>query len=379
MDKSFNTFIPQEKGQISVFQLSLLVITVVASTIDIFFPSLIAQNAGPDSWISVIIATLATLISIYIFLVLSLRYPNKTLIQYSCDILGKPLGKILGFIYIFNFLQVAIAINKDFSELYVTAFNEYAPPLLYHIFMTLIAAYAVLLGIEVIARNNTILGAIGIGVLALVVSFNLPDLTLEYFKPILYNGIKPVLRGSVIIHGIMLDIIVALQFIPFVRAQEKSKIKGYVLVTTLVLGISLELGVLAIGLFGPLTKLLVFPALEYTQLARLGAYLTNLEILIAGVWIGGIFIKLAIYYYVCVLGIAQLFSVNSYKPMIVPVGIFIITFATVAREPIGKFFYILHYIDPVAGIIYGLIIPSVLLVVSFIKGKNKKKSKEIES
>jgi len=375
MDNSSNPLQPQEQGQISVFQLSLLVISVVASTIDIFFPSLIHQDAGPDSWISVIIATLATLVAIYMFLTLSLRYPDKTLIQYSCDILGKPLGKILGFIYIVHFLNIAIAINKDFSELYVTAFNEYAPELLYHIFMVLITAYAVALGLEVIARNNTILAIIGIGVLGLIVAINVPSLTLEYFRPILYHGLEPVIKGSVVVHGIMLDIVVALQFIPFVKNKEKRKIKKYVLITTFLLGISLELGVLAIGLFGPLTGLLVLPALEYTQLASLGVYLTNLEILILGIWIGGIFVKLSIFYYVIVLSIAQLFDLKSYRPMIVPVGIFIITFSTVLREQIGRFFYMLHYIDPVTGIIFGLMLPSILLVISLIRGRNKRASK----
>jgi len=72
-----------EKGKISAFQLSLLSITAVIATADVFLPSYVAQEAQQDSWISVILGTASSMLIVMMFLALGLSFPDKTIIQYS--------------------------------------------------------------------------------------------------------------------------------------------------------------------------------------------------------------------------------------------------------------------------------------------------------
>ncbi|MTI49623.1 MAG: hypothetical protein FH761_17465 [Firmicutes bacterium] len=358
-----------ESGRISAFQLSFLVISTVISTIDIFFPAYVAQDAMQDSWITVIITTIATFISIAIYFKLAFRYPNKTIFQYSCDILGKPLGKIVGIVYIHHILIVASSVARDFSSLYVSAFNPQAPIVIYHIMMVLLAGYTVWLGIEVLARTNDILLPIGILVLGIVVALKMPTLNFMNFLPIMYHGIKPALKGSIVLYGIMLDSIICLQLIPFVK--DKKNIKKNIYISIIFLGFALEMGVLAIALFGPLTEKFIFPALMYVRLTPIGDFIENLEITILGIWIAGVFVKLTIFYYFTVLGIAQVFNFKNYKFLIIPVGITIIVFATTAVDRIATFFHITHYVHPIIAATMGIIIPAILLVIVMIKEKIK--------
>ncbi|MGE5629497.1 MAG: GerAB/ArcD/ProY family transporter, partial [Caulobacteraceae bacterium] len=85
-----------EKGRISALQFALLNTTLIIATADVFLPAFVAQEAKQDSWIAVIIGTVTAGVIINILITLGLKYPDKTLTEYSCDILGKPLGRVIG-------------------------------------------------------------------------------------------------------------------------------------------------------------------------------------------------------------------------------------------------------------------------------------------
>lgn len=368
MGKTFNPLQPQEGGRISPLQLSFLAITVVIATADVFLPAFVAQDAQKDSWIAVIIGTITSIIITNILLVLALRYPDKTLIQYSCDILGKPLGKVIGFLYIYHFLFVAWAVTRELGEIFVTSFNPNAPELLFSIVVIVFAAYAVLSGIEVIARVNEIFFPIGMFVLVFIAILNIPNLNFKNFLPVFYEGYKPSLKGGILIQAWMIETVILLQFIPF--TEYKQKTRKYLTLSLVALSISLEVGVLTIAVFGKLTSKLLFPALEYVRYARLGPYIQNLDISIMVVWIAGMFIKIAVSYYAGVLGLSQLFGFKSYKQMIIPAGILIVSLSIASAKMLVNLIHFLHYIFPFYSFTLSFIIPVFLLIVSFFRGKS---------
>ena len=69
----------KEADKISPYQLLLLLITMIISTADIFLPKFVAEEAMRDSWLSVIIGTIFSIIVANIFISLGKRFPNKTL------------------------------------------------------------------------------------------------------------------------------------------------------------------------------------------------------------------------------------------------------------------------------------------------------------
>lgn len=356
-----------EKGRITALQLAFLIITLVISTADVFAPKFIALEARQDSWIAVIIGTAFSLFSVFLLLSLGLKYPDKTLFQYTCDILGNFLGKIVCFIYLFYFIHIAWTVNRELGEILVTALNPEAPIMIYNTTTVLVAAYAVYMGIEVIARINGITLPIGLAILAFVFVVNLPKVDLGNFLPILYDGIAPPVRGALLIQGWLLEAVLILQLIPITRDTER--IKRNTLLSIVVLGISMELGVFTIAIFGPLTEQFLFPALEYVRFASLGRFLENLDISIMGVWIIGIFVKVSLFYYIAVVATAQLFNLKSYKYMIAPVGVLISCLSTVTGESIIDIMHFIHFIFPLYSLTIGFIIPGLLLLVSVIRRK----------
>lgn len=358
-----------EKGRISAMQFSFLGITLVISTATVFVPGFVAQEAKQDSWLSVIFGSVFSLIVAVLFIILARKYPDKTLFQYSCDILGKFFGKLVGASIVLYLIIICFAVTRELGDIFVTSFNPYAPLLIYSIITVLVAAYAVHQGLEVIARVNQLVLPFGLGVLGLIALVNLKDTDMSNFLPVLENGLLPPLKGAISIQGWLLELFILLQFTPFVK--EKKNIGKSFAATIGILGFSMMLGTLTIAVFGSLTSSLLYPALEYVRYANLGQYVKNLDITIMGVWIIGIFIKIVITYYGTVVGISEIFGFKSYKPMIVPVGLLIISLSVSAAERIHGIFNFAYYTFPFYSFSMAFLIPLILIIVSMFRKKKK--------
>ncbi|OCL27172.1 hypothetical protein U472_06765 [Orenia metallireducens] len=368
MDKVLDFKQLQEKGRVSNLQITLLIITLVIATADVLLPSFVAQQAQQDSWISVIVGTISGLIFINFFLVLGLKHSDKTIVQYACDILGKPLGKIVGFMYIYFFFFNTVITARELQEILGLFFNIETS--IFNILIIILAAYSLYGGLEVIARLNNMLLPLGMLTLVFIGLLNIPKMNFSYFLPILSEGIVPPLRGALLIQTWLLKSIVLLQLIPFIRKKEK--LHRNISIATIMLGNGLMVGVLLIAIFGPLTEHMIFPALGYVRLISFGKYIEHIDALIMLIWLAGIFINIAIYYYAAVLGLAQLLSLKTYKPMISPVGILIICFSIIIAKNQTELLDFIHYIYPFYISTIAIVIPTILLLVSIIKNKHKR-------
>ncbi len=67
-----------ENGKITARQLGFIAVTLVIATADVLLPALVALEAKQDAWISVIIATLVSLVVVTMIVTLGLRYPGST-------------------------------------------------------------------------------------------------------------------------------------------------------------------------------------------------------------------------------------------------------------------------------------------------------------
>ncbi|MFZ5989824.1 MAG: GerAB/ArcD/ProY family transporter, partial [Bacillota bacterium] len=174
-------------------------------------------------------------------------------------------------------------------------------------------------------------------------------------------------RGALLIQTWLIESVIVLQLVPLVK--DSKRIRRNTTISIIMLGIGLEMGVLTVALFGPITKNFIFPALQFVRFASLGEYFRGLDISIMGVWIAGIFIKLAVFYYVFVTGLVQLLGLKAYKQLIVPAGIIIISFSMVVSRSIMEFTHFLHFIFPLYSLVIAFILPAFLLIISVFRNK----------
>ena len=104
-----------EKGKISPFLVFFLLHTMQVGIGVLGFQRIIAQYAGYDAWISVLITGLILHIILWMMYKIS-ETTNGDLLSAHTFVFGKKLGKILTFPFIFYFSLVAVNILRSFIE-----------------------------------------------------------------------------------------------------------------------------------------------------------------------------------------------------------------------------------------------------------------------
>ena len=362
-----NKITPVGGEKISVLQFSFLLMTIVLATADVFLPAFVTREAGRDSWISVIIGTIISIIIVNVFLNMALKYPDKMFVDYSCDILGKPLGKLAGGVFLYYIFIITCIATRSLGEIFLIAFNPKTPIAIFIVTVILLVAYAVGKGVETISRMNEILLPLGLLILISITVLNFKELNFNYFLPILYDGIVPPLRGSILIQAWIIETIVILQLIPFVN--DKKKIRSSVTASLVIIGAGLQMGVLIIALFGSATKSFILPALEFVRYANFGENFRGIDITIMSVWIGGAFVKISVFFFIFILGLARFLNIKSYKDLIIPGGVLLITYSMVFSRNIMEEMYFISFIKPFYSLCVVFLMPLLLLFISTLKKK----------
>ena len=104
-----------KSDKISSSQATLMLVIGVLPTSLMALPAFITEQAGTDSWLSVIFAALIGFAVIAIAVTLGKRFPGKTIIEYSENIAGKIISKIIGFIFFWYFLYLTAIVVREFA------------------------------------------------------------------------------------------------------------------------------------------------------------------------------------------------------------------------------------------------------------------------
>lgn len=289
--------------------------------------------------------------------------------EYAEIILGKTLGKIVGGAYLIFFLLANILSIREFSELLIVTFMPATPAVVFNVILVLIGAYAASKGVEVIARAaQFILPLFVFSLLSIFLSV-LPVVEVGKLQPFLEGGIQPVIWGSVpsmIVYG---EVIVLTILLPNVNRQEKVKRKA----ALAVLGVAflLTFGMIStLMIFGPnLTGNLLFPFLYLSKFIEFGSYLQRVEGVILLLWMTGIVVKVALFYYLVCFAIAKILGLKDYKPVVYPMAFVYIlaaTFLFSTTEEIREFMEL--YWSPL-GFMFELGLPLILLSAAIIRKK----------
>ena len=155
--------------------------------------------AGRDSWLTPVIASIFGLAVALVCIALAKRFPQQVFTEYLPQILGRIPGKILAAIYAAVFIHyTAVIINQSSTFIHV-AFLRETPLVAMEILIGLASIYGVYLGIEVIARQNELAFPVWVLSFLLIILLVAREINPDNFRPILENGIMPVIKGSAIV------------------------------------------------------------------------------------------------------------------------------------------------------------------------------------
>ena len=325
---------------------------------------------GRDGWISVLFGGVIIIINSFIMIKLGNRFPGKTIIQYSEEIIGKVLGKALGFIFVVSAICISgltLAVGAFVINSWILTFT---PP--YALYVTIILAcfYVCLKDLKVLGRVSELL------FFAHLIFFIL------FLPPVAQTGnymnILPVAKsGWINIFSEIPSVLYCfagyeLISIYYAFSEDKKKSSKSAIWSVVV--------IVFVYTFAVITQIILFP-LDYLQKLWVPSvnfissiqvpFLERLDIIFVISWLYVFFKVISSYYYAATIEIQQIFNIKNRKMIclfIAPV-IFIVAFFSSGINQIDSF----TYVATSYTIALSLTVPMLLLVVSLLrrKGKNK--------
>lgn len=366
-----------ENGKISLRQFMVLVILYTVGTSILLAPSLLATEAKQDAWIAGILGVGVGLLLVWLYSKLGNLFPNRTLVEYSEEILGKWVGKVISFLFFTFSFTLAALVLRNIGDFLTAHIMPKTPIPSIHIIFLFIVIMGTRLGLEVLARSAEILFPWFIILFLLLVLFISPEMKFENIQPMLEQGIKPVLRSAIPFIGFpFLELVIFLLIFPYVnRTQEAGNV---FLVGTLIGGIILILlTVLSILILGvDVTARHHYPSYVLAKKINIAHFLQRVEAIVAGMWFVSIFFKLTICFYASNLALAQTLKLKDYRPLTLPLGMILIIFSLVVSPNIVYNMTVTPKAWTPHVLIVGFFLPLLLLVVTAFRKKRESGSEK---
>jgi spore germination protein KB len=360
-----------ENGKISPTQfLTLVIIFIIGSSV-LVAPSLLATNAKQDAWISSVITLLAGFSLIFIYICLINLFPSSTIVECNEKVLGKWMGKIVSFLFLYYIFELAALLLREIGDFLTTQVMPETPIQVIIIIFLLVSLTAVRLGLEVIGRTAEIF-IIWIFFLFLILFFLLlPQIDLSKLQPIMGEGVKPIMQGSLHYLGLpFLELVVFLMITPYVAQPNKVKLGFYL--GTGIGGLIISLLILfCISVLGAeITGRHTYPTYILGKKISVGEFLERIEVIVAIIWFLTMFFKISICFYGVTLGLAQVFKLNNYRVLLFPLFFILVPYSLFSVPNIIYFHNYIAKIWTPYSMTFGLFLPLLLLAVGSFKKKN---------
>lgn len=354
-----------EKGKISALQMGLMMYPTVLATGFLALPTVTAQYAKNDFWLTGIFASFMGFITVYVVTRLHELYPKQTVIQYSELILGKILGKLVGLVFCLFNLYTSGIITREYAEFVTGNFLFKSPILLVISSMILLSAFAVRGGVEMLARSAAVFTPIFILPIFILLLL-IPDLDIKNIFPILSHGMTPVLKGTATPQAWMSELFMITYFLPTLTDPEKGRKWGVISLCAIILTMT-YVNLITLFLLGPDTGNKSYPILVAFRYISIGNFFENMEALLLAMWVVGNFIKIGVFYYASALSFGQWLNLSDYRPVVFPFGILIVVFSLWDLPSFFRLAFLLRYIGPFHLPSVLLLIPLLLLIVAVLR------------
>lgn len=330
------------------------------------YQRVVAGEAGHDAWISVVLAGLATHLTILLITKTLQSYPSADIYGIQLDVFGKWLGTFFGILYAMYFFLSATVVLRTYVEVVQTWMFPNLPTWVLSAIILLLAIYTIMGGIRVVAGYTFFSVSVTIW-LVCDLYYPLQYAQWEYLFPILEANASQLFKGMLAMSLSNIGFEILYVIYPYVQNKDRlpRSVQTGVLVTnliyTFVMIVSLVFfsqGQLMRTIWATLNlkKMVYFPILE------------RFELIAISIWLLVILPNIMVFVWSSGRGFKRLFgwSLRNSMLMILPV-IYLISLLLVSRNDINK----LNDIFAKIGMGMGYVYPFLLFML--VKWKHRKR------
>jgi spore germination protein KB len=348
-----------------------LIITFILGTSEITATGLEARK---DLWLAIIIAVAATLPIVLVYARLHIIFPGNDLFEMIEICFGTVIGKTINVFVVWFVLHVGAMMLRNYSQFVVNTTLINTPLQVIMISFILLSLWMVKEGIEVMGRWSVFFLPIVIAIIIIAVLLLIPKIEWDYMKPILYNGMRPVMKGAISAFSFPFTetVMFLMIFSHFknTRSSYKVYVRGLLIGGGLILIISLT-QLLVLGEYRMTST--YFTSYKTFRGINIREVIENLEIVIIAVITLAGFMKLSIFLLACCKGVAGLFDCKNYRFIVTPITLLMVNLSYFIHDSVMDFYNWVskfwHY--------YALPVLVILPVIILMIGESKKKRSRI--
>ncbi|MBW3496508.1 GerAB/ArcD/ProY family transporter [Bacillus sp. FDAARGOS_1420] len=366
----------ENQSQLTLSQMFFVILQAVTGIGVLTLPYDIYTVSKEDSWITILFSGLIIGIGVLIMWLLLRRFPTLTIFEMVNEIVGLYLGSFLKIIYILFFLYTPICIVLAFSYL-LNIWILPETPIWVNTFLILgISVYCAKKKLKVIARFFTTVSLLFL-VLFFLISYVLRDVEFLYLLPIGKNGLQNIIKGlpksSVAFSGFEAILII----FPYSMGNSLQKLKVSIMALGVVTIFYAYSAVVCITFFGPSIMRFMPQPILYALKFQSFQIIERTDLLFFSIWTVSIATSLIINLYIAANGLANLFKRTTQSKFVPYAAVFIFLITLIVPQNKESINSIRQYYA-LASPIFFLILPGILLILSFLQGKQEPK-REIRS
>lgn len=334
-------------------------------------------TAKQDVWISIILSLTVSIPMLYIYSKLLTTYPGKNLFDVFIEVFGNIVGRLISLLFSWYALHLGSLIIRNYSEyVNIGSFPE-TPQLVTVFFVGLLSIWMAKAGIEVLGRWASFTAPIIFFILVTVIAISLTNADSSNLKPVLYEGMGPVLSTSfAFLFFPFLEVIIFTML--FNNLQDNKKTFKVFLISILVGSFFLMMVLLRnILVLGPnIINDILFPAMLAVEVIDIGYFIERIEIVVTIVFIFGAFVRISACLLATSIGVSKILGIDNYRYLVAPLGFTMMCLSTIVYSSAMDMFnwaetYYSYYALP-----FQIVLPIITLIAAKIKIKiqNKKQT-----
>lgn len=368
----------KSQESIDVRQFQILVILFTIGTTVLITPAGLAEAIGQNAWIAPIIAIVPGLLLVLLYNAISRSCPGETFVELCETLLGAWLGKVMSSLFvIFSFIAAAMSLF-DVGSFITTVIMPETPILFVNALFVILLSYALGSGFDTLARMVELFFPWVILLFLLMIIFISPQIDVKNVQPFMEfesNKLNKLVFAMLsVLSTAFMPLIVFLK-VP-VKGLRSSNSGQYAFMKAVIIGsivsvIVVALTILVIG--ANVVSLQEFPVYHLARKISVGKLIERVEAVVAGIWLIAIFAKISVYYYSAISGLKYITGIKNQRLILLIMSILLLL-VSIYIFPNSVFenkFNSSGWIVLVTVI--GVVFPLILLLVSFLQGRLKKK------
>lgn len=357
--------------QLSVRQAAIWGLMYNMGTSIVVLPALLAKLAMKDAWLSVVVAMLLQLMLVPVFGVIGRQMNGRTFLEYLTALFGKAVSIIIlmGLVLIHSMLSMGAAL-RSVGDFITTVFIAETPIEIIHMTFLVAVIYGLRKGINTMGAAAEILLPIILLLLTVLLAALTPNLQTSLLLPILDQGFKPVLHGAITMWGLSFSSQIVILFLLPHLPKGAPSWPVFFYSTILCAIPTIIVTAFSIMIFSATgTGWLTFPGYNMASVINIGEFFERVESMVAFIWIVASFYEVSIHSYVVGEGFAQIFSISSYKLLIIPIALFGYKLAELVWSNVNMGQEIIM-VWPYYSALTGLLLPLLCMVTGLIRKKS---------